>query len=62
MGQIHKCGKCGGEFATDQEYLDHECPETGFKPTDPENLGEEFKAVQEAALKRGAEKKEEVKK
>lgn len=56
MGQIHKCGRCEVEFATDQEYLEHECPETGVTPKDPEHLGEEFKAVQEAALERGAEK------
>jgi predicted nucleic acid-binding Zn-ribbon protein len=53
----HICSPCGGEFATEQEYLDHVCPKSGVTPKDPENLGEEFKAISEAALKRGEERK-----
>ncbi len=56
--QKHICGKCGQSFNSEQEYLDHVCTETGFKPTDIEHQGEEFKAVSEAALKRGEERKE----
>ena len=51
------CSKCEVGFATEQEYLDHVCPKTGFKPTQPEHLGEQFKKISEAALKRGEDRK-----
>ncbi len=54
MAQIHVCGRCGQKFKTEKEYLNHKCKKTGFKPTQIEHQGEEFKAVSEAALKRGA--------
>ncbi len=59
MAQTHKCGQCRGEYKTEVEYLAHKCEKSGFKPTEPENLGEEFKLVSEAALARGAAKKAE---
>lgn len=59
--QKHICGKCGEQFDSEEEYCNHECKETGFKPTDIEHQGEEFKAVSEAALKRGEERKSEEK-
>lgn len=52
----HICGQCGHGFATEELYLEHTCSTTGFKPTEPENLGEGFAAIQEAALERGAER------
>lgn len=57
----YRCGPCGQEFATEQEYLDHVCPQTGYAPTDPGHQGPEFKAIQEAALKRGEDRKNEGK-
>jgi len=53
----HICSPCGLKFATEQEYLDHTCGVTGVTPKDSENLGEDFKAIQESALKRGEERK-----
>jgi len=50
-----KCGQCNFKGST-EEYYEHECA-SGFKPTEPENLGTEFKAISEAAIKRGAERK-----
>lgn len=47
-----KCGQCLDQF-TEEEYLEHNCPKTGFTPQDPEHLGERFVKVSEAALKRG---------
>lgn len=55
---LNICGQCNGKFATDQEYLEHHCLATGFAPTQPEHLGEEFKKIQEEAIKRGEEKKD----
>ena len=53
----HVCGQCDTEFGTVDEYLDHECENTGFTPRDPEHLGEDFQAVSQAALERGEEQK-----
>lgn len=50
----HICGQCNLGFNTEQEYLDHDCNKTGFKPTDQEHLGKAFKAISKAALERGA--------
>ena len=52
------CGLCKEGFDTEEEYVAHECSETGFTPADNEHQGPEFAAISEAALKRGAEKKE----
>ena len=52
----HIDGLTGLVFETEEAYLKHKSPATGFTPEDPEHLGEEFKAVQAAALKRGASK------
>jgi uncharacterized OB-fold protein len=53
----HVCGQCGGGFNTDAEYCAHKCVKTGFKPTELGHHGEAGKAISEAALKRGAERK-----
>ena len=50
------CGKCKEAFGTVEEYLNHTCSKTGFKPTQIEHLGKGFKTISEAALKRGAAK------
>lgn len=52
----HVCGRCGDEWLTEQEYLEHVCPETNVTPQDPEHQGPEFAAVQAAAVARGAER------
>lgn len=52
-----KCGQCENQY-TSEEYLDHTCEKTGFKPTEPEHLGERFAKVSEAALKRGEKRVE----
>jgi len=54
--QKHICGRCNGEFASEQEYIDHLCPETGFTPKEPEHLGEKFARVSQIAVERGAER------
>lgn len=51
---MHICGQCNQQFNTEEDYLGHKCPSTGFTPTQPEHLGPEFKAISEAALARGA--------
>lgn len=52
----HICARCADEWLTEAEYLNHVCPATNVTPQDPAHLGEEFAAVQEAALQRGAER------
>lgn len=59
MSQIHKCGKCDGEFDSEESYVAHACEATGFTPADAEHQGPEFVAVQEAAVARGEERKTE---
>lgn len=49
----HICGRCSDEWLTEQEYLAHTCPTTGFNPTEPDHQGPEFVEVQKAALSRG---------
>jgi len=61
MSQIHKCGACTGEFASEDKYLAHKCRETGFKPTQIEHQdvltdGMASK-IAAKALERGAERK-----
>lgn len=52
----HICGRCRLGFLTEEEYCQHTCMDTGYTPQDPEHLGEAFRLIQEAALKRGAER------
>lgn len=52
----HICGPCQEGFGSEEQYLDHQCPETGFTPRDPQNLGERFASISGAALERGAER------
>lgn len=58
MAQKHICGGCGGEYGSEDLYLNHSCPKTNAKPVEAANLGKHFAKVQEAALKRGAERVE----
>jgi hypothetical protein len=58
----HICNLCKAEFETDAEYVAHTCEATGVTPADNEHQGPEFAAISEAALKRGAEKKDKAKK
>lgn len=53
---MEKCGQCNQEFEDTDAYLAHDCPTTGFKPTEPEHQGPEFLHVQKAALERGMER------
>ena len=32
--QKHLCGKCNGEFFSEEEYLEYVCNESGLKPTE----------------------------
>jgi len=55
------CGPCKSVFKTEKEYLNHKCKAAGgAKPTEPEYLirttTPHLKRIQEAALKRGADK------
>ncbi len=54
---MHVCGQCRKEFETEEQYLEHTCEKTGFNPTQPENLGEEFALISKAAIDRGAARK-----
>lgn len=57
MAQVHKCGKCGAEFATEKDYCGHTCKTTGFKPVDPRhNMTKEELAIL-AEKEKEAEKK-----
>ena len=55
--KVH-CSPCGKMFDTNEEYLNHKCSKTGFKPTQPEHFdalsGGRFSLQSKAALKRGA--------
>jgi len=59
----HICNPCGGEFDTEEEYIDHTCEKSGTTPADPENLVKtttpNFFYISEKALERGAEREEE---
>ena len=48
------CGQCGLGFPTAEAELAHVCEVTGVTPTDPRSMGENFEAIQQAALERGA--------
>lgn len=55
-----RCGQCNGEFNDDPEFLDHLCPEAGCRPVDPQFMGPDFQAIQEAAISRGEARREET--
>ena len=63
--KVH-CSPCGKMFDTNEEYLNHKCSKTGFKPTQPEHFdalsGNRFSLQSKAALARGAKRKEAEKK
>jgi hypothetical protein len=54
----HICGVCKDEWLSEQEYLDHVCPNTERHPTEPEHLinstTPDFAEISTAALERGA--------
>lgn len=43
-------------FETDEAYIAHTDPSTGLKPTDAESMGDNFTAVQKAALERAKDR------
>ena len=58
--QAYICTPCGQKFEGNdcvQQYYDHTCPATNFKPTDPRHFGPEFAAISAAAQQRGAQYK-----
>lgn len=54
---MHVCSVCKTVFSDEAKYLGHDCPKTGFKPTNAEHLGDSFKFISNEALKRGEERK-----
>ena len=52
-------GETGAVFETEEAYLDHVSPISGFKPTEPGFNGPAFALVQQGALARGEARKEE---
>ena len=53
---IHKCTNCKKKFETEANYNDHVCSD-GLTPKDAGHQGPGFAKIQEAALKRGEERK-----
>ena len=55
------CGPCGKVFDSNEEYLKHKCPKTGFNPTQIEHQdalsGGRFSLQSKAALARGEARK-----
>ena len=47
------CGVSGLVFIDSASYLNHKSPVTGYKPTQPEHLGERFILQSKKALQRG---------
>lgn len=45
----------GAVYDTQEDELQSVNPETGFLPTDPQSMGENWEAIQQAALDRGSE-------
>lgn len=56
---MHVCGRCKNQYDTEEQYLNHTCPETNQTPKDPEHLGPRFATVQQKALERGEARKEQ---
>lgn len=56
---MSKCGSCSNKLSG-EEYLEHECPTTGFKPTQVEHqdalTNGRFSKVSAKALERGEAK------
>ena len=53
MGITHLCGKCGKKFASEQAYLKHVCPTTGFSPAEPKHFELAYKVISEKTLPKG---------
>jgi hypothetical protein len=49
------CTPCGKTWANAEDFRAHVCEVSGVAPTDPAYLGEDFAAISEAALQRGAD-------
>lgn len=58
--EFHVDGLTGKVFSSEQEYLDHVSPVTGFKPTDLEHHGSAGLRIAEAALQRTGSLTKEV--
>ena len=52
---------CGGNFDSEEAYIAHECPKTGFTPADNEHQGEGFSNISRRAQERAEAKKEDAK-
>lgn len=53
MADYGICGKCEREYDTENGYLNHECPVTGVKPTNPLHHGSQFVRQSINAMLRG---------
>lgn len=47
------CGQCKQKFDTPALELEHICPVTGVRPTEPESMGHNWFAISKSALARG---------
>ena len=60
------CSPCQKVFLTNEAYLKHKCPKTGFNPTQIEHqdalTGGRFSKQSQAALARGEARKKTAKK
>lgn len=57
--QKHICGRCGNEFVSEEDYLNHDCLALeGEKPTVPQAMGVAYEVIQAKALERGAARAE----
>lgn len=52
-----RCMPCKRIFPSHEDYLQHTCEKSGLKPTEPGYAGRHFAKIQEAALKRGDDRK-----
>lgn len=48
------CGRCGVEYANNNQYLTSVCSVLGVVPTDPETMGKKWDNISKLALDRGA--------
>lgn len=57
--QKHVCARCGNEFVSETDYVNHDCNVTGVKPSDPVSMGPAYEVIQAKALERGAARAEQ---
>jgi len=60
MTKRHVCGLSGKVFRTEEEYLEHTSPATGFSPKDLEHQGTRGVLVAKAAIARGGKLKKKI--